>query len=79
MNFNFPSLDLSFVIGLLFSVCATQIFGMWPTFIIVNVFIFSYVRMFSVNRDKMLCKGLIAGMYVVLFLCCAIQISESGR
>lgn len=79
MNFKVTSLDLSFVIGLLFSVSATQIMGMWTTFIIINVFIFSYVCVFSENNQQMLCRGLIAGIYVVLFLCCAIQISESGQ
>ncbi len=79
MNFKVTSLDLSFVIGLLFSVSATQIMGMWTTFIIINVFILSYTCVFSVYQDKMLCRGLIAGMYVALFLCCAIQINESGQ
>ena len=61
MNFNFPSLDLSFVIGLLFSVCATQILGMWITFIVMNVFVFSYSYAFNQNVDRMLCRGMFFG------------------
>lgn len=79
MNFKVTTLDLSFVIGLLFSVGATQILGMWITFIVMNVFVFSYSYAFNQNVDRMLCRGMFFGMYIVLFLCCAIQISESGR
>ena len=58
--------DLSFVIGLLFSISFVQIVGMWPVFVVLCVFSMSFTPVFDQTTHSRVCWGMLIGLNVCL-------------